>query len=70
MKLKTLRILNHLPILGKMIKRWEGVIIPGSWFLEWYFNDPEAAPVREYAKKHPDEVLTNTLIRDILDKNK
>ena len=68
------KILEYIPIIGKLIRRTKfdpkEDIIWGSYFLEWYLNDNEAAPVREWAKQHPNQKLTQSIIRDILAKNK
>lgn len=70
MRQRTFRILDHLPIIGSTIKRHAGVVWWCSPFREWYFNDPEAEPVRKWAEKHPDEALTNKILHEILKNSK
>ena len=70
MKQRTLRILDHLPIVGNIVKKRAGVVLFGSQFLEWYWNDPEARPLHEFGKEHPDEVLTYKLMHEILNNAK
>lgn len=70
MKKKTLAILDHLPIIGEVIKMREEVVWWCSPFMEWYWNEPEAEPVRQWCKDHPDEVLTCKILRELSGKNK